>query len=189
MKIFNTNKNEFHWDVLCKDGQHHICVKKLKGPEKKVDLYLDKRRVETITYQNNLLSPLTEYHFACEEERLTLVIYQDKMNIAYNGKLIERNMEYDPKDKLPIFYQIAVAIFSILSFALMYVTGVTFDNTALNILAIGMPLCCAVIAFANTTSPFLKKSKKYLYSLLAVAWSWILEFLVIFVFYGIQHWL
>ena len=183
------NNQECNWNVTCADGTHHVRAKKLSSAEKKVDVFLDGRRVETITYHNTLFSPTTEYRFACGDEHLTLVIYRESMDIVYRDRLVGRDMEYTPKRTIPLVYQILTAVLSLLAFTLMYITGASFDNSTMNLLAIAMPFCCAVLAYSMTTSPFLTQKKKYLFSLLFVAWSWLLVFLIIFVFYGMQHWL
>ena len=185
----NSNKKEYQWDVCCADGTHHVRAKKITSGDRKVEVYLDNRRVETIAYHNTLFKPTTEYSFACGDERLILVIYREQMDIVYGDHLVGHNMPYRPKSTPPLFYQIGVAVLSLLAIALMYITGAQFESSTMYFLAVLMPFCCAVLSYSMTTSPFLTKQKKYLFSSLFVAWAWALEFILIFVFYGIQVWL
>ena len=183
--ILNNRKNEHRWQIETLDGKHEIRVKMGNSSRDSMEVFLDNRRVDTVKFSGTALIPSMEYNFACGEERITLVLYGNKLDIVYNGKFINSKTEYNPEKKTPIIYRIFMVALALSAIAVLYITRAMFGAPSGNlsdILSLAMIGLSALISYNNVTSPFYSKKKKFLFGILGAVWAWAIAFLISIVF-------
>lgn len=184
-------KTEFKWMVNTESGEHEVFLK-MKGAREPMELFLDKRRVETIQFTGKAVVPSMEYNFACGDERLTLVLHGSKVDIVYKGMFVKKKTEYRPKEKLSIVYKAFTVLLAIAAVSEIYIFSALagpVSNNAVYFIVLAMIMFSTVIAYNNSTSPFHTKRGKALWALGGAVWSWIVTFAVLMVFGYMNLWL
>ena len=185
MGLLNSKK-ERSWKINTADGEHNIILILGKSTREPMELFLDKRRVETIQYATAGLVPHMEYNFSCGDETLTLVVHGNNVDLVYKGVLVNNKIEYKPKEILPLAYRVVAILVSIAAVSLIWllrpILGAPSSSFAY-VIALAMIGASTLLVYNQSTNPFVTKKKKYLLSLLFVLWSWIITALVL-VFLG-----
>lgn len=184
MNIFVTKKDH-HWEFESSDGKHEINLKMGSSSREKMDLFLDKRRVETLKYTGTSMIPHMEYRFACGDEAVTFILHGSQVDMVYNGKLLGRKTEYDPQSQLPIIVRFLLLVLPISAIASIYLFPYLFSDNSNSylsyLLTVVMVLADTVISYSNLTSPLCSKKKKYMYGVLGGIVAWITAFLILLV--------
>ena len=181
----NNPDSVVRWNVNCSDGKHRIAVRLGATMRDGKKLYIDEEYVAAILYTEKSIIPKQEYEFECGGDKLILVTHSNKIDLVHNGMLQTAKIAYDNKSFLPIWIRVALVILTLISamvlpicnFKLLYTTDLIQQ-----VLAISMSVASALILMSSLSNPFIAKTKRILYSILCVAWSWGLQFLILGVF-------
>lgn len=186
------NRKERRWEFEADDGKHEITLKMLGSSTKEnMEIYLDKRRVDTVKYFGVSLVPSMEYNFRYGDERITMVLHGNKIDMVYRGMLLNSKIEYKPENKLSVIYRIFVVALAISAASVIYLFNLIAGSSSGNlayILSIATIVSSARLAYTASTTPFRPKKKKILMSLLYGVWAWVITFLVMLVFGNSTLW-
>ena len=184
-------KTEFKWVVNTESGEHEVFLK-MKGAREPMELFLDKRRVETIQFSGKAVVPSMEYNFACGDERLALVLHGSKVDIVYKGVFVKKKIAYRPEEKLSPIYKAFCVLLAVAAVSEIYIFNSLFgaiSNNVVYFLALAMIMFSTVIAYNNVTSPFHTKRGKALWGICGALWSWLVTFAVLMFFGYMSLWL